>query len=77
MRKKEDVDEKTWKLVRRVARNIRQLRLDRGWTQEDMGERGFGPRWYQRFESGQHIPTLPTLDRLARVFRVEISDLFK
>jgi transcriptional regulator with XRE-family HTH domain len=76
MRKSNDIDEKTWKLVRRVSQNIRKIREERGLTQEDMANLGFGPRWYQRFETGRHIPTLPTLDRLARAFKVDITAFF-
>ncbi len=77
MRKRKEIDEKTWKLVRKVAKNIRQIRQSRKLTQEDMGNFGFGPRWYQRFETGRHIPTIPTLDRLARAFKVEVTEFFK
>ena len=77
MRKKVDIDEKTWRLGRKIARNIRRLRADKGLTQEDMEEMGFGRRWYQRFETGKYIPTIPTLDRLARSLKVEITEFFK
>lgn len=70
------VDDKTWKLIRRIANNIRRLRIERGLTQEDMEQFGFGVRWYQRFESGKHVMSLPTLDRLSRAFKVDIVDLF-
>ncbi len=72
-----EIDDRTWKTVKRIAKNIRLIRNERGLTQEDMGELGFGPRWYQRLESGRHIPTIPTLDRLARAFKVDITDFFK
>lgn len=42
-----------------------------------MGDRGLGPRWYQRLESGRQIPTIPTLDKLARVFKVDIREFFE
>lgn len=63
--------------MRKMAQNIRKMREEKGLTQEDMAEHGFGPRWYQRFETGRHIPTIPTLDKLARVFKVNIADFFK
>lgn len=72
-----EVDERTWRLVRRIAKNIRRIRKERGWTQEYMGELGFGPRWYQRLESGRHVPTIPTLDKLARAFKVDIVEFFR
>jgi transcriptional regulator with XRE-family HTH domain len=77
MKKRQEIDEKTWRTVRRIAKNIRAIRENKGITQEDMDNLGFGPRWYQRFESGRHIPTIPTLCRLARAFKVEIGDFFR
>lgn len=77
MQGRKDIDARTWKLVRKIAYNIRRIREERGLTQEDMEEYGFGARWYQRFESGRHIPTIPTLDRLSRALKVEISEFFK
>ncbi|MBL7716593.1 MAG: helix-turn-helix transcriptional regulator [Bdellovibrionales bacterium] len=77
MKRKQEIDKKTWRLVRKIARNIRRVREERKLTQEDMENHGFGPRWYQRFESGKHILTLPTLDKLARAFKVDITEFFK
>jgi transcriptional regulator with XRE-family HTH domain len=71
------LDEKTAKLIKKIAKNIRAIRLSKGLTQENMADYGFGPRWYQRFESGRHTPSLPTLVKLARAFKVEIIDFFK
>lgn len=77
MRTTKTQDEKTAKLLKRIAKNIRTIRLSKGLTQEDMGDYGFGPRWYQRFESGRHTPSLPTLVKLARAFKIEIIEFFK
>ncbi len=77
MRKRNEIDAKTWKLVKKIAKNIKTIRKSNGLTQEDMDELGFNPRWFQRLESGTHIPTIPTLDRLARVFKVEITAFFE
>lgn len=77
MGKKKKIDPKTWVLVRKIARNIRRVREARKLTQEDMEDFGFGRRWYQRFETGKHVPAIPTLDRLARAFKVEITEFFK
>jgi transcriptional regulator with XRE-family HTH domain len=48
---------------------VRALRRARGLTQEDMMERGFVLRHYQRIEAGRSI-TLQTLWKLARAFGV-------
>ena len=77
MKKRQEIDERTWKLVRKIAKNIRQTRKNLGLTQEDMENFGFGARWYQRFETGKHIPTIPTLDKLARAFKIDVAEFFK
>lgn len=77
MKSNEHIDKETWILVKKVAKNIKTTRKQKGLTQMDMSEFGFGPRWYQRLESGRHIPTVPTLHRLAMVFEIEITELFK
>ncbi len=69
-------DKRIWELARRIADNIRRIRMEKGFTQEDMSERGLGTRWYQRLESGRQIPTIPTLDKLARAFKVDIREFF-
>lgn len=53
------------------------IRKQRGLTQVEMAKLGFSARWYQRLESGKHIPTIPTLHRLAMVFKIDITELFK
>lgn len=63
------------KLLKVVATNIRKLREQRGLTQWDMSEHGFNYRHYQKLESGKHSFNLYTLFRLAKVFRVKLSDL--
>jgi len=56
------------------GRGIKRLRLSQKLTQEDMMERGFSLRHYQRIEAGRSI-TLRTLLKLARAFRVQPRDL--
>lgn len=77
MKSNAHIDAKTWALIKRVSQNIKTMRKKRGYTQTDMANFGFGARWYQRLESGKHIPTIPTLDKLAHAFKVDISELFK
>jgi len=70
------LDERYWKLMRRVAGNIRRVRESKGLTQEDMMDLGLERRWYQRIESGKYSVSLPTLDRLSRAFKVDVSEFF-
>lgn len=53
---------------------MRTLRQRAGFTQEDMMDRGFSLRHYQRIEAGRSI-TLATLWKLARAFGVRPRDL--
>lgn len=71
------IDEKYWRLMRRIAANIKATRKRAALTQEDMLGLGFERRWLQRIESGRYSVSLPTLDRLARALKVDISELFK
>jgi transcriptional regulator with XRE-family HTH domain len=71
------LDKKYWELMKRVSGNIKAIRERRDLTQEDMDEKGFGPRWYQRLESGKYSISLPTLDRLARTFKCDVRDFFE
>ena len=73
---KTELDDRYWKLMRRVAFNVKRVRGKQGYTQEDMLSLGFERRWFQRIESGTYSVSLPTLDRLARALRVDISEFF-
>ena len=64
------------KLLLCVAENIRRLRHKAGLTQEDMMDKGFNYRHYQKLEGGSYSPNLQTLHRLAVTFNVDIRELF-
>ncbi len=54
---------------------VRKLRLERGWSQEQLAEAsGLSVRTIQRIERGQ-APGLESLKALAAVFEVDVSDL--
>jgi transcriptional regulator with XRE-family HTH domain len=57
-----------------VGKRVRQLRLSAGLTQEDMMDRGFSLRHYQRIESGRSV-TLRTMWKLAHALGVRPQDL--
>jgi transcriptional regulator with XRE-family HTH domain len=65
------------RVLRLLGKRVRQLRKDRGWTQEDMGRFGFELKYYQRIEYGNRNLSVSTLNKLAKVFGVGIGDLFK
>ena len=54
---------------------VRGLRLERGWSQEELAQRsGLSVRTIQRIETGQP-PGLATATALASVFDVDVADL--
>ncbi|NVJ64963.1 MAG: helix-turn-helix domain-containing protein [Gammaproteobacteria bacterium] len=54
---------------------IKKLRLQRGWSQEQLAEiSGLSSRTIQRIERGENA-SLETLKSLASVFEVDVSDL--
>lgn len=52
-----------------LGRRVRELRLERQMTQEDMMDHGFSLRHYQHIEAGSPITTT-TIWKLARAFDV-------
>lgn len=70
-------DQEMVEILLKLSKNIKEQRLAKGLKQTDMSQYGFGYRWYQRLESGRHVPTLPTLIKLSRALEVDISDLFR
>jgi transcriptional regulator with XRE-family HTH domain len=74
---KPELDARYRKLIQRIASNIQRIRKLKGYTQEDMMTLGFERRWFQRIESGKYSVSLPTIDRLARAFKVDVVEFFK
>ena len=63
-----------------VRVRIRQLRLERGLTQDEVAARsGINEKHYQDLETGRKAfnPTLETLNALALTFEVELGVLLK
>jgi transcriptional regulator with XRE-family HTH domain len=60
-----------------LGRRIRELRKARNLTQEQFGERtGINYKYLGAVERGQENPTVKVLERIARVLRVELRELF-
>jgi transcriptional regulator with XRE-family HTH domain len=66
-------DERLLKLVGRKARDVRK---EKGLTQEDMMSHGFERRYYQRIEAGEVNLCLKTLNKLAKALNISLIDLF-
>ncbi|MCM0604474.1 MAG: helix-turn-helix transcriptional regulator [Xanthomonadaceae bacterium] len=75
--KKTEYDKYTKDTIRAIASNIRAIREKKGLTQEDVEKFDFNSKWYQEIERGVKTPTLPTLCKLAKAFRVDLRDFFK
>jgi len=61
-----------------ISRNIKRLRSLKGLTQKEVAMNVTIPQGqYSRIESGKVIPTIPTLQKLAALFEVSLSELMK
>ena len=60
----------------RLARNLRELRLKRGWSQEAFAfEAGIHRTYVSDLERGARNPTIEVVDRLARTLGVPPGEL--
>lgn len=60
----------------RLARNLRELRLKRGWSQEAFAfEAGIHRTYVSDLERGARNPTIEVVDRLARTLDVPPGEL--
>lgn len=60
----------------RFGKRIRQLRQERGWSQEEYGERCSLDRTYiSGIERGVRNPSLEVLESLAKGFEISLSEL--
>jgi transcriptional regulator with XRE-family HTH domain len=60
-----------------LARNLRQLRLERGWSQDDLAaEAGVRQALVSAIEVATANPTLESLDRLTSALKVDMATLF-
>jgi transcriptional regulator with XRE-family HTH domain len=56
-----------------IEAEIRTLREARGWSQAALAKKaGLSMIYVQKIEAGERVPTLATLDRLARALGAEL-----
>jgi transcriptional regulator with XRE-family HTH domain len=61
---------------RLLARNLRQLRLQRSWSQDDLADEAkVRQALVSAIEVATANPTLETLDRIAAALDVDVADL--
>jgi len=60
-----------------VKNRLRELRQERGWTQEEMGERlDISRQSINAIEAGRYDPSLPLAFSIARLFKLRIEEVF-
>lgn len=58
------------------GRRVRQLRLDAGWTQEQLAEAaGITTTYTSDLERGTKVPSLTIVLRISRALRISVADL--
>ena len=63
--------------IKSLAKRVRQLRIDKGWTQEVCAEQAaIATAYLSGVERGVRNPTVKVLARLADAFGVKIGQLF-
>jgi len=61
-----------------LAERIKLLRMFHGWTQEEMAEKlDLATSSYAKIERGQSDVPFARLQQIAKVFEIELADLFK
>ena len=64
--------------LRTLARNVRQLRKVKGWTQDDLAEKAnLEQTAVSLIENGRANPTVETLETIAICLGVRFVDLFE
>lgn len=58
------------------GKRVRQLRVDAGWTQEQLAEAaGITTTYISDLERGTKVPSLTIVLRISRAFRISVADL--
>jgi len=61
-----------------MRNRLRVLRAERGWSQAELGGRiGVSRQAVNAIETGKHDPSLPLAFKLARLFGMNIEEIFE
>jgi transcriptional regulator with XRE-family HTH domain len=64
-------------VVKALGKRIRELRDEKGWSQERLAEAAYLDRSYLAgIESGARNPSVRSLLKIANALRVQVKDLF-
>jgi transcriptional regulator with XRE-family HTH domain len=59
-------------LKQTVARNVRRLRLERGYTQEELSElAGINRNYTGMIERGERSPTVDVIEKLSKALKID------
>lgn len=62
---------------RKIAKKIKSLRVEKGWSQEQLSEMlGKNPNYIAFVESNRRGISLPVLYKVAEIFKIELKELF-
>jgi transcriptional regulator with XRE-family HTH domain len=66
------------RLRRLVARNLRRLRRERGFSQEELADlAGINRNYVGMVEREENAPTVDVLEQLAGALNIEVIELFR
>ena len=72
------IDEQKKKITEAVAARIRQLRLEKGFSQEEVSlTAGINPAYYGQVERGLKCPTIDTLYKISLALDVSLPELVR
>jgi putative transcriptional regulator len=61
-----------------IINRVRELRLERGWTQQQLGDAvGVSRQSINSIECDRYVPSLPLALSFARVFGVSTDEIFR
>jgi transcriptional regulator with XRE-family HTH domain len=72
-----DTEKNYNRLLKKLAKNIKDTRTKKKIRQADMIEFGFSERFIQKVESGKYSPNLYTVHRIAEALEISFYELFK
>ena len=61
-----------------MKNHLKSLRAERGWSQQDLGDRlGISRQSVNAIETGKYDPSLPLAFRIAALFGAKIEEIFE